>query len=500
MTILSFDFLSSLFDTAPDDVLHAVADSADEVLDDYGISNSHTRLSYFLAQLAHESGGFRTFEENLNYSASRLMVVWPKRFPTMAIASDYAKSPSALGNKVYANRLGNGNEASGDGYRYRGRGFIQITGRDNYRAIGEIVGLDLEADPDLAADPENMLLIACGFWKYRKLNKFCDGGDFVALTKAINGGTVGLPDRRAWLKRISVKLKAAGIDASDIEVAPKKPALTIMHDEADALPAPPPAATILQIGSRGEQVKAVQLSLQNLGYHPGGTDGVFGPLTAREVMLFQLQNGLETTGQVDSNFWVAMASPKPLALETERVTIASDTLKQKGSDIVRDGDRTKWLGWAATALGALGIGNSAVVNMAAPVANTLVTSPVAGQVAGQVSPQALATIQEAIKLIPPDVLASNDVLRKFVEAVPKLTSITEPTAAINTIFDFLPGFFAPGVLQTGASGLAAVGGSLLPGFAGSAATVGIGLLARYLGKKIVEKRTEDHRSGANTGK
>jgi putative chitinase len=161
------------------------------------------RLAHFAAQLGHESGGFRRVEENLNYSVERLRQVWPDRFGTNATAEPYARNPEGLANLVYAGRIGNGPPASGDGWRYRGRGLIQLTGRANYRAAGAALGIPLEANPDDALKPWNAALIAGWFWGRALCNAHADKGEagLAAITKAINGGRNGLEDRAARYER-----------------------------------------------------------------------------------------------------------------------------------------------------------------------------------------------------------------------------------------------------------------------------------------------------------
>lgn len=157
------------------------------------------REAHFVAQLAHESAQFTRLEENLNYSAKRLLEVWPSRFPFASEAARYANSPEKLANRVYANRLGNGVEASGDGWRYRGRGPIQITGRGNYKAAGDAVGIDLVATPEAVLRPVVGCDVAGWFWQSRKLNALADLDNIRHITMRINGGSHGLEDRRGWL-------------------------------------------------------------------------------------------------------------------------------------------------------------------------------------------------------------------------------------------------------------------------------------------------------------
>ena len=174
------------------------APALNEAMTRFDISSSG-RMAAFLAQIAHESGQLTHLSENLNYSAPRLMQVWPKRFSTMEKAKQYERNPERLANNVYAGRLGNGDEASGDGWRYRGRGVIQLTGRDNYRAAAKGIGLPLEEEPDQLLQPGPAALSAAWFWQAHGLNELADANaDFGTITKRINGGTVGLKERVAF--------------------------------------------------------------------------------------------------------------------------------------------------------------------------------------------------------------------------------------------------------------------------------------------------------------
>lgn len=157
------------------------------------------RKAHFLAQVAHESGGLQFTQENLNYSAQGLRSVFGKYFPTIEIANSYARKPEKIANRVYANRMGNGSEASGDGWKYRGRGLIQLTGKENYQKFSQENGVDCVKNPDLLLQPEMALTSACWFWKKRNLNEFADKDDIIMITKRINGGTNGLNDRQQYL-------------------------------------------------------------------------------------------------------------------------------------------------------------------------------------------------------------------------------------------------------------------------------------------------------------
>ena len=171
-------------------------DAINETFDRFDISTPE-RQACFLGQCAHESAGFTALKENLNYSAEGLTKVWPKRFPSLDAAQPYHRNPEKIANKVYADRMGNGDEASGDGFKYRGRGLIQLTGKDNYEACGEALGADLVGDPDQVSSPKFAALSAGWFWDKNKLNQYADSNDMTTLTKRINGGTHGIDDRIA---------------------------------------------------------------------------------------------------------------------------------------------------------------------------------------------------------------------------------------------------------------------------------------------------------------
>jgi putative chitinase len=160
--------------------------------------NTPLRLAHFLAQCGHESGGFRLTKENLNYSAKGLMGIFKKYFPTEALAKAYERKPEKIANKVYSSRMGNGDEASGDGAKFCGRGYIQLTGKDNYMAFGKSINEDIAANPTWVAE-KYALLSAAWFFNKNKLHIMADGGatDAVvtSITKRVNGGTIGLPDR-----------------------------------------------------------------------------------------------------------------------------------------------------------------------------------------------------------------------------------------------------------------------------------------------------------------
>ena len=165
-----------------------------QLLPDYDITTPQ-RMAAFLAQCAHESGGFTAIKENLNYRAVTLRKVFPKYFPSDELAQQYANKPQMIANRVYANRMGNGDEGSGDGYRYCGRGLIQLTGRDNYFWFASSLEISPEAASEYMETFEGAAQSACWFWETNNLNQWADKSDILTLTKRINGGTIGLEDR-----------------------------------------------------------------------------------------------------------------------------------------------------------------------------------------------------------------------------------------------------------------------------------------------------------------
>ncbi len=260
------DQLHALYPQAPAAHLAALA-GASIRLEYHGIVGA-PRLHLFLAQIGHDSGGLTITEENLSYSAARLCAVWPRRFPSESAAAPYARNPEALANKVYGGRMGNGPPESGDGWRYRGRVYIQITGRDGYLQCSRRAGLDLEDAPDLAAAPDQALAVACAFWDWKGLNALCDSGDIVKVTRRINGGTNGLADRRAWLDKVRRVLLDPPRPRRDLDVA---------------------------------GIIALQRALQKAGYPEcGAADGVIGPRTAAAIARFRAEKDLGDGGIDDA--------------------------------------------------------------------------------------------------------------------------------------------------------------------------------------------------------
>ena len=175
-------------------------DPLNETFAKFGIATVDQQAA-FIGQCSHECNHFKTLEENLNYKAETLHKLWPQRFPTMEIANAYSHQPQRIANKVYASRMGNRDEASGDGYRFRGRGAIQLTGHDGYWHCGQAIGADLVANPDLVSTPKYAALSAGWFWSTHNLNALADAMNYEAVTRKINGGIFGLAERIALTQK-----------------------------------------------------------------------------------------------------------------------------------------------------------------------------------------------------------------------------------------------------------------------------------------------------------
>ena len=191
MSILSVQQLKQMVKNPHVDHWH---EALDQLLDDYDITTP-LRVAHFVAQCAHESGNFVFIKENLNYKAASLQKIFSKYFPTAELAQQYANRPEKIANRIYANRMGNGPESSGDGFRYCGRGLIQLTGKDNYTFFAGSLDIPVEEASEYLATFEGAAQSACWFWEQNNLNRFADANDTKGLTRAINGGYIGLEDR-----------------------------------------------------------------------------------------------------------------------------------------------------------------------------------------------------------------------------------------------------------------------------------------------------------------
>ena len=186
--------LQSFFEDTKEEIIDSFVDPLNKAMDKFEINNIN-RIAMFLAQVGHESGGLTKTQENLNYKPERLAQIFPKYFRDVN-PEDYAHNPEKIANRVYADRMGNGDEDSGDGYKFRGRGLVQLTGRDNYTKFANDLGISLDDTVVYMGTPNGATASAGWFWDNNKLNQYCDSGDFVTLTKRINGGTIGLEERK----------------------------------------------------------------------------------------------------------------------------------------------------------------------------------------------------------------------------------------------------------------------------------------------------------------
>lgn len=261
----SKDMLSSLLKGNKE--VDAWYESMIKVLPKYEI-DTPKRVAGFIAQCAHESNNFSVMSENLNYSAEGLMKIFPKYFNGRD-PNAYARKPEEIANIVYANRMGNGSEKSGDGWKFRGRGIIQLTGHDNYSAFAKAVGMDIDSVIKYVESKEGALESACWYWNSRKINDAADAGDIVKMTKLINGGTIGLDDRKKHYDHALEVLdpKAVKTAAKPVE-APK--------------PVTPP--------KNEKSVKDIQAALGLTA------DGILGPQTKAAIIEFQKNNNLTPDG------------------------------------------------------------------------------------------------------------------------------------------------------------------------------------------------------------
>jgi len=249
-------------------------EAMNELFPRYDITTEQ-RVAGFLAQCGHESGGFRVIEENLNYSAKALDAVFGKYFVRGGRdAQEYHRQPEKIANVVYASRMGNGDTESGDGWRFRGRGYIQLTGCNNYTKFAESVGMDIEDVVEYLGTVEGALESACWYWDTNNLNSYCDDGDVKGMTKRINGGYIGLEDR---IHHWEIALEMLTGEAPE-------------HIEAEEGEFDVDDIGVLRRGARGEGVKLMQ---EALGI---GADGVFGPGTEKALKEWQAANGLTADG------------------------------------------------------------------------------------------------------------------------------------------------------------------------------------------------------------
>lgn len=313
--------------------------------------NTGRRLAHFIGQGLIETNYLQATAENLNYSQSALLRVFRRHFESPAEAADFARNPERIANRVYSNRLGNGDEASGDGWRYRGRGFFQLTGKDNYRRYGDMAGIDLVSDPEiLERDFRASLLVAAAYFDQTGLGVFADEDNAAAVSRGVNRGDPTSPykahgeaDRILWTRRVS-----------DIVFNPGK------IYPFNAAPALEPKTADFTVGDEGDGVRKLQEKLAALDYAVGTPDGVFGQNTRRAVINFQDEHGLPLTGVADSKTLSTLtdvfSQPKPVAPSVFSEPSVRD-LEKAGDKQV---DEAEKVGAAGVAIGAAGAAGAAV--------------------------------------------------------------------------------------------------------------------------------------------
>ena len=243
------------------------------------------RAAGFIAQTAHESNGYKVLSENLNYASTALNKIFPKYFVKAGRdATPYNRQPEKIANVIYAGRMGNGDTASGDGWKYRGGGILQLTGKVNYTNFGKSVGKTPEEATAYVRTPKGAIESALWFWKTNGLNAFCDKKDIVGMTKKINGGTIGLEDRKHHFEE-ALKILGSATPATVVAVA------------APAVP-----AGLIKRGSKGDAVKKVQVALGL------DADGIYGADTEMAVKAWQTEQGLVADGIVGPKSLAAMGA------------------------------------------------------------------------------------------------------------------------------------------------------------------------------------------------
>jgi putative chitinase len=331
--------------------------SAPRVFAKYGIVTP-LHVIHLMAQLSHECGAGHEVEENLSYSAKRMMEVWPSRFPTMASALPYAKNPRKLADKTYNGRMGN-RPGSDDGYDFRGRGGSQTTGREGYARLAQKTGLDLLNKPELVNDPRYFLecavadFVLCGCLPYCAPRPGLPDGDIRGVTHHLNGGYIGLEDRKAWFARWKAALRTPARLAAPVGLA------DVPDTETDEDEAPEAAVEVddgvLRYG-RGHdapdfEVKALQELLVSRGYQVGSVDGDFGRGTRVAVLAAQADNGLPTNGEVDTATKAAFKAMPAKPISEKRATATADDLRADGSETVVKADKMSWWGKALLTVG-----------------------------------------------------------------------------------------------------------------------------------------------------
>ncbi len=302
------------------------------VLERAGILDNDKRIRHFLAQCAAETGGFTIKEENGNYSAQGLLDTFPKYFKSKSMARAYAHKPEAIFNRTYGGRMGN--TLPGDGYKYRGRGILQMTGKESYQRFGDMLGIDLVNNPDLASDPMISVKAAVQYWTDKGLNAWADKDDLLAVSRGVNVGNPkkniqpnGMKHRKSWYAKLSKALTFG----------------------AAAAPAQAPEG--LTEGDEGTNVKSLQSRLRAKGYPVGAIDGIAGANTRRAIVLFQDEHKTANRDGVWRPEYDTLLDTSPGINEERRDVTASDMRAQGDKPVIQ----LTWTRRILTSLGLAGL-------------------------------------------------------------------------------------------------------------------------------------------------
>jgi predicted chitinase/peptidoglycan hydrolase-like protein with peptidoglycan-binding domain len=495
--LLSEADLRRVFPHADPEIMASVAGEWDDTLSRYHINDTKNRLLFFMAQTGEETGGWRSMVENGHFSDDR--------------------------------------------DRYRGRGLIQLTLRSNYQQIGAKLArdfpdsglnFDLVNHPDLVAEPAYVLKTAAAWWDANGINSISDTGDFLRVSRRVNGTNPstglpnGWPQRQMELVRIS-KLLASVLGSQNASPASQDTAIPSM---------------VLDLGASGPQIKAMQTTLKDAGYDVGAVDGIYGTLTRAALLAFQADNNIPTTGIVDAETNVAFSRAKSRPLTNQRVAATANDLAKLGSRTVINGQRANILGWLATVFGGLGLTNSAINPTKATGAASDTAATTAATTAANLS-DAISTAREQVQSLittPPAPLNVPNLRQSLQKVVDSLDALRQSSGQLQNL-DFsdllnklqatlgmnpvpiksaqdvanalqhaaatlphtAPGLPAGGA-ETVSSALSALGpligtaaNAVLPGAGGALVTVAIGLATSLFSNRAVQARVDDHRSGSN---
>ncbi len=293
MNTLTINDIFNVYRETPNKYIDQYAEQLIKLTVENGI-NTTKRQAMFLAQVKHESSGLRRISENLNYSSSGLLRTFGKYFNSSS-ANAYARQPSKIANRVYANRMGNGSESSGDGWRYRGRGLIQLTGKDNYTRFSKDTGIDAVNNPDVLLTPTGAVMSAIWFWNTNNLNDTADRGDIKRNSELINGGHNGLTERIEFYHEAKRILGSDNGIGEEVEVKQPETKQTETSEKGSR-----PTVRVYSTGSKGAKVKKIQ---KIVGVK---VDGNFGTETENAVKEWQDKNDLVADGLVGPNTLKAM--------------------------------------------------------------------------------------------------------------------------------------------------------------------------------------------------